>query len=100
MKSLNDKAISLLMRACNMAKKNEKSYVEADVIIRVAKDGFTILTKMCKIQAMAKPLRHEDFFMLEPFNIIIYGRKSKKTLYKGEWVNRIMTAKKVQLIKH
>lgn len=102
MKTLNDKAISLIQQAIEMTKKGEKKFtdIQNDVVIRIDNGDFAIRTKMNKILAVKKPVKYEQFFNLEPYSVIIIGRKSKKILFKGEWVNRIMTAKKVQLIRH
>ena len=102
MKYLNDKAISLLMMACKMAKERKKKFTdfEESLVIRTNEDGFTIKTKACKMQVQKKPAVHYDFYIIEPYSVIIYGLKTKKTLFKGVWENKVLTVRKVQLIKH
>lgn len=101
-KVLNDKAISLLMLACKMAKEGKKKFTdfEESVVIRTDEEGFTIKTKACKMQALKKPAVHYDFYTIEPYSVVIYGIKTKKTLFKGVWENKVLTVRKVQLIKH
>lgn len=101
-KVLNDKAISLLMMACKMAKEGKKKFTdfEENLVIRLNDDGFTIKTKSCKMHVLKQPSVHYDFYVIEPYSVIIYGLKTKKTLFKGVWENKVLTVRKVQLIKH
>lgn len=102
-KVLNDKAVSLIQQAIDMAKNGKKNFNDSvnNVAIRVEKNGdFTVITKMNNLHATKKPVVHADFYNLEPYSILIYGRKTKKTLFKGEWINRVLTVRKIQLIKH
>lgn len=101
-KVLNDKAVNLLKLACKMAKEGKKKFTdfEESLVIRTNEDGFTIKTKACKMQVLKKPAIHYDFYIIEPYSVIIYGIKTKKTLFKGVWENKVLTVRKVQLIKH
>ena len=101
-KVLNDKAVSLIQQAITMAKNGEKKFTdfEKSLVIRTNDDGFTIKTKACKMQVSKKPAVHYDFYVIEPYSVIIYGLKTKKTLFKGVWENKVLTVRRVQLIKH
>lgn len=99
MKKLNERGEDLFLRAFRMWEKKEKTYAEANVMMRVEPNGdFTILTKSQKIKGMLRPIVHEAFRDVYPFSIIVYKRKSMETLFKTAWSHAELKVK-VSLIK-
>lgn len=99
MKKLNERGEELFLRAFRMWEKKEKTYAEANVMMRVEPNGdFTILTKSQKIKGMMRPIVHEAFRDVYPFSIVVYNRKNMTPLLKAEWSHAVLKVR-VSLVK-